>query len=180
MHTIVPNGRMHQTEKSPLVPWACPWTGTLSAGGGWTFRYWSFLTAFVCPVDLKLQMCECQLRMLITLCTFSAFSPLFACVSCIFLHLNVLLLTLSEAQHLLIHSRRPNGCCCLGIASLLTNGEWRHYLSVLLLFLIEFCPAVVFRLLRDSQSEESKLMSLRALCGCARVSLWGCGVLVCV
>lgn len=61
--------------------------------------------------------------------------------------------------------QHTNGCYILVIASLLTNGcevSWGHYLSALLLFLIEFRPSVVSAALwLTSRTSRCKLMSPR-------------------
>lgn len=73
----------------------------------------------------------------------------------------------TETPPPLLHNPRQhtNGCYILVIASLLTNGcevSWGHYLSALLLFLIEFRPSVVpAALWLTSRTSRCKLMSPR-------------------
>lgn len=82
--------------------------------------------------------------------------------------------------------QHTNGCYILVIASLLTNGcevSWGHYLSALLLFLIEFRPSVVpAALWLTSRTSRCKLMSPRTTftCLCARPFTHLLGSYMCV
>ena len=75
--------------------------------------------------------------------------------------------------------QHANGCYILVIASLLTNGcevSWGHYLSVLLLFLIEFHPSVVSAALcltsRTSRCKLSPRTTFTCLCSRPLTRLW--------